>query len=214
MLATGKPDLIRDLARAKGLPRADRLDRLAEVLGTSSQWLLNGGEEGAPARPRLRTTATPETNDRRMEYRSAEADLGLLPHVGAASAGEHEGIDDDVEMIELDLGEVLEYVSRDPGLRDPHAYVVTCVGDSMVPRFRPRERLTISPQAPVSIGDDVVVQLKGQVGEDERIKLALVKELVRRTGTAIVLRQHNPPREFEVPKARVHSIHKVMSARY
>jgi hypothetical protein len=50
MRAVGKPDLLRDMRRRQGLPRGDRLAEIARVLGTTSDWLLHGGEEGESER--------------------------------------------------------------------------------------------------------------------------------------------------------------------
>jgi phage repressor protein C with HTH and peptisase S24 domain len=54
----------------------------------------------------------------------------------------------------------------------------------------------------VKPGDDVVVQL----GDGQ----ALVKTLVRRTETHLVLRQYNPAKDFKVDRATVKSIHLIV----
>ena len=71
----------------------------------------------------------------------------------------------------------------------------------MWPRFRPGRRIAVSPRSPVAIGDDVVVRVgKGR---------ALVKELVKRTGAWLELRQFNPDLTFRMDAADVEAIHKV-----
>lgn len=79
------------------------------------------------------------------------------------------------------------------------AYAVYVHGDSMSPRYRPGEMLYVDPVRPVSPGDDVIVQLKTGQG--------FIKELVRRTGRAVICRQHNPASEVEYPSEQVRSIH-------
>jgi phage repressor protein C with HTH and peptisase S24 domain len=124
----------------------------------------------------------------------------------------------DIELTELDMAEVLDHVARPASLaRDNEAYALTVIGDSMYPRFRPGRRVIVSPRAPVSIGDDVVVQLKGGAGEGEfreRVSTVLIKELVRRSATFIELRQFNPDVTFRVEQDRVAAIHKVVGEVY
>jgi phage repressor protein C with HTH and peptisase S24 domain len=82
----------------------------------------------------------------------------------------------------------------------------------MSPRFEPGQRVAVSPREPVSIGDDVIVQLRGAEGDDERVKMVLVKRLVRRTPSFIELRQFNPDTTFRVEAKRVAALHKVKGA--
>lgn len=148
--------------------------------------------------------------------REKYGDRGLPPIevVGSAVAMVAFDPDRDIELIEVDLGEVFDHVPRPQSLEHDHrAYAVTIVGDSMVPRFRPGRRVIVSPRAPVSIGDDVIVQLRGAEGDGEyrdRVALVLVKELVKNGPQYIELRQYNPDVTFQVPRERVASIHKVM----
>jgi len=211
--ATGKPDLIRDMRRRRGLPTSDRLDRLARLLGTSSDWLLNGGTEHFPPTDKVRS----EIRGTGMAARDVEAAwVGPGPHkpvplVGSAFGGEWS---DGIEMTELHLAEVLDYLGRPPSLQtDRDAYAVEIVGDSMAPRFEPGERAFVSPRSPVRIGDDVIVQLAESGGEGSdmagRVTMVLIKRLVRRTPAFLELRQFNPDRTFTVPVDRVAAVHRV-----
>ena len=123
----------------------------------------------------------------------------------------------DIELTELDMGDVIDHVARPASLaRDSEAYALTIIGDSMWPRFRAGRRIIVSPKAPVSIGDDVIVQLRGN-GEDQaadRVSLVLIKELVRRSASYIELRQFNPDVTFRVDADRVVKIHKVVGEVY
>jgi phage repressor protein C with HTH and peptisase S24 domain len=213
--AVGKPDLLRDMRRRGGLPRGDRLAEIARVLGTTSDWLLNGGDEGAaearaiaalqPVRSEVIGSGLDETAWRSL------TDVRPVPLLGSAVGGHFDECDaDQIELTELHLGEVLDYLARPPSLTgDEAAYAVTVVGDSMAPRFEPGEQAFVSPRAPVGIGDDVIVQLKGDTGGEERVTMVLIKRLVRRGAHTIELAQFNPPLTFRVPSERVAAIHRV-----
>jgi phage repressor protein C with HTH and peptisase S24 domain len=132
-----------------------------------------------------------------------------VPLLGSAFGGEWE---EGIEMIELHLSEALDYLGRPPSLStDPDAYAVEIIGDSMSPRFEPGERAFVSPRAPVRIGDDVIVQLKGN-GEDQladRVAMVLIKRLAKRGPAFLELRQFNPDRTFRIEMDRVAAVHRV-----
>ena len=132
--------------------------------------------------------------------------LPPLPLLATAIAGEWgEGI----ELTELAEGKIVDRLPRPPSLaNDPDAYAITIVGDSMWPRFRPGRRVAISPKAPVAIGDDVLVKLKS--GTNAPAVRVMVKELVRKSGSGIELRQFKPDSAFHVPADEVVAIEKVM----
>lgn len=137
-----------------------------------------------------------------------------VPLLGTAFGGEW--LDDaEVEMTELRLAEVLDYLARPPSLAgDDAAYAVEIVGESMAPRFEPGEQVFVSPKAAVRVGDDVIVQLRAN-GDPEHSDIAgqvtevLIKRLVRRSSTYVELRQFNPEKTFRVPLDRVRRIHRV-----
>lgn len=216
--AVGKPDLIRDMKRRRGLAGSERMERLATLLGTSSTWLLYGGMEGPILdRDSLNPDGTVKTEVRgtRMSAEDVrEAWISPQPHkpvplLGSAFGGEWE---DEIEMTELHLAEVLDYLGRPPSMQtDPDAYCVEIVGESMSPRFEPGERAYVSPRSAVSIGADVIVQLKGAGEEDlaDRVVMVLIKRLVKRSPKFIELRQFNPDMTFRVPIERVAAVHRV-----
>jgi phage repressor protein C with HTH and peptisase S24 domain len=216
--AVGKPDLIRDMKRRRGLPTSERLARLAKLLGTTSDWLIHGGLEG----PILdRAMLNPDgTIKSERDPASPASDVhsawsGPAPHkpvplIGSAFGGEWET---GIEMTELRFSEVLDHIPRPPFLQmDADSYALEIVGDSIAPRFEPGERAFVSPLSPVRIGDDVIVQLKNDQPQ-AGAALALIKRLTKRTPAFVELRQFNPDRTFEVPVERVSAIHRVR-ARY
>jgi len=155
--------------------------------------------------------------DRPFDEKYGSAELPAIPVLGSAMAIESFDPERDIELTELNMAEVLDNVRRPLSLaNDSSAYAVTVVGDSMWPRFRPGRRVIVSPKAPVSIGDDVIVQLRGNGQEQEagRVSLVLIKELVRRSASYVELRQFNPDVTFKVERDRVAAIHKVIGEVY
>lgn len=143
--------------------------------------------------------------DELKEMVFGEQPLPPLPLYGSASGG---NLVDHFALTELDLNQVLDYLRRPASLADDvSSYALTIVGASMSPRFKPGERVGVSPRARVEIGDDVIVQLRGE-GSD-RVQRVLIKELVRRNGSSIILKQHNPVAELTVDRRDIVSMHKV-----
>jgi len=136
--------------------------------------------------------------------------LPPLPLVVSAMAGEWGSRGSMIELTELRPGEAVDRLPRPLSLaNDASAYAITIVGDSMWPRFRPGRRVAVSPKAPVSIGDDVIVKLAGMDESAGRVPV-LVKELVRRSAEGLELRQFNPDLTFRLPAEQVGSIEKVV----
>lgn len=165
------------------------------------------GDRSSRVRSEVRATGSVGFREVDEEFHGTTPlpDLKLL---GSAVGGE---LEDDVELTELYLNEVLEYLNRPASLaNDNDAYALTVVGSSMLPRFKPRERIMVSPRASIGVGDDVVVQLRSEDGDDERITMVLIKELVRKGSDFYELRQWNPERIFRVEAKRVAHAHKVV----
>lgn len=156
--------------------------------------------------------------DRPFKEKYGSGELPAIPVVGSAIGMNSFDPERHIELTEVDMSDVLDHVARPASLaRDREAYALTVVGDSMWPRFRPGRRVIVSPRAPVSIGDDVVVQLRGVDGDPEyreRVTVVLIKELVRRSPVFVELRQFNPDLTFQVEASRVAAIHKVIGEIY
>lgn len=203
----------------------NRYDRhasdFAKLLGVPTDWLLRGGQTPTvvpSVTRRIVSEVEPaDIADPRAE-KFGDVPLPRIPVVGSAMGIRSFDPEQHVELTEIDMAEVLDYVARPVSLAaDRKAYAVTIVGDSMWPRFRPGRRVIVSPRAPVAIGDDVIVQMRGEEGEEEfrdRVSLVLIKELVKRTAAYIELRQFNPDTEFQVPIEKVAAIHKVVGELY
>ena len=192
--------------RRHGNPARRTLEKLLAAAGSSLaefEALRIAGEVATERRP------APSVAERsRFAWRAPE--VPPLPLIATVIAGQWGSADTMIELTELRPGEVVDRVPRPASLaNDASAYAMTIVGDSMWPRFRPGRRVAVSPKAPVSIGDDVVVKLAGADESDGRVSV-LVKEMVRRSGGGVELRQFNPDLTFHVPAEAVGSIEKVV----
>ncbi len=187
-------------------PGTGTLDKLLDAIGVTRVAF------DAARYPLVKTeVAGTGIGDVRREFFGAEP-LPPLPVLGSATGGDHKDVDEEIELTELHLGEVLDYVARPSSLAgDREAYALTIMGNSMSPRFKQGERVVVSPRAMIGVGDDVIVQLRGPDDDGERIKTVLIKELVRRSASTVTLRQYNPEREFTIDRRRVAAMHKVQS---
>jgi transcriptional regulator with XRE-family HTH domain len=191
---------------------AKRAPDFAAKLGISSDWLMRGGQQ-----PNVPISATPTivSEVAPAPFPVVAPQLAKLPLWGGALGVREFDPDQHVELTELDMSDVLEYIDRPASLaHDRNAYCVSVIGDSMMPRFRPGKRLYVSTRATPAIGDDVIVQLRGN-GTDtatyrDRVTSVLIKELVRRSATFIELKQYTPEMTFRVSMDQVAAMHKVL----
>lgn len=188
----------------------------AQKLGVPADWLMRGGPLPEIKPDPIVKTEVRGTGMSPSQVRDALAakNAAKLQLLGTAMGGDFDGVED-IEMHELRMSEILDYLPRPPTVADdPEAYAVEIMGDSMAPRFKPGERVPVSPKVPVRIGDDVVVQLNnGQEDEGSdvagEVTMVLIKELVKRTSEYVDLLQHNPQKIFRVPMKRVRHMHRV-----
>jgi hypothetical protein len=192
--------------RKSGRARTDILDKLLNTAGIS---YAQFDAFLAPVQSEVVSAGLVGTREMNQAYRGTDP-LPPLPLLGTAIGCHIDDLEADVEMVELHLGEVLEYLGRPASLAtDKDAYALTIISDSMSPRFEPNERVAVSPRATIAIGDDVIVQLRAKDGGDDRVKMVLIKRLVRRTAAYVELRQFNPDITFRVEQSRVAAMHKV-----
>jgi phage repressor protein C with HTH and peptisase S24 domain len=207
MAALGQPDGIRNIIRKGSMPGATRLEAIASELGTTSDWLL--GREGAIERTIPDGQPFSEELFRRLPK--------TLPVYGTALGADLEyddehGVVVKVEQTEVHMAAPVDFMARPIGVTGrPDLYVVTVSGHSMEPRHDSGARVLVDPKRSPGVGDDVVVQLRGATFDGEEIKNVLIKQLVRRRAGFVVLRQFNPPTEFQVPNEQVGAVHRVMT---
>lgn len=132
-----------------------------------------------------------------------KADMGLtVPVLGTAEGGAGDRFD-----FELN-GTTVDYVRRPPriaGRKDVFAAYVR--GDSMEDWRYSGELIYAESARPPRTGDFVLVELQPERGQG---RPALVKKLMGMTQTKISLRQLNPRRDFDIDRARVVKIYRVM----
>ena len=205
LAATGQPGAIRNIISKHAMPSIDRLDAIAEHLGTTSDWLL--GRDNAIERTFASQTMSPEAFRRLPK---------TLPIYGTALGadlefGDSNGIVVNVEQTEVHMAAPTDFMARPIGVTNrPDLYVVAVSGHSMEPRFDSGRRLLVDPKRLPGVGDDVVVQLRGPTFDGEEVRHVLIKQLVRRRPGFVVLRQFNPTFEFNVPNDQVSAVHRVM----
>jgi hypothetical protein len=190
--------------RRHGNPTSETLDKLLHVAGVSFVQFDAGLH---PVQSEVRGAGAVGLAEISRAFRGEQPSRDL-PLYGSAVGGEYGDVDEHIELTELHLNEVLEWLARPARLvGDKDAYALTIVGDSMAPRFKPGECVAVSPRASIGIGDDVIVQLRN--GVDDVVRMVLIKELVRRGSDYVDLKQHNPDQTFRIPWARVSAMHKV-----
>ena len=193
--------------RRHGNPSRRTLERLLAVAGSSvAEFEALRVGDSAVAAPHPAEGAVGEA--RNLRWRPAP--LPPLPLFATSMAGDWGEAGSGIELVAIDSSEMLDRLPRPESLAgDRDAYALTIVGDSMWPRFRPGRRIAVSPRSPVAIGDDVVVRLRTGADCEGRAGTALIKELVKRTGAWLELRQFNPASTFRLDVAEVEAIHKV-----
>ena len=168
------------------------LPAIAEALGVSLDWLARGGEQTQTLR---RTPAKSAPNGGAAPDR--------LPVLGMAECGP--------DGWSMWNGDVIDSIPRPSNLFGaPKAYAVYIVGDSMEPRYYSGELAHIHPGKPVTIGAFVLVQVRPD--HDGDAPKAVVKRLIKRSATRIVLEQYNPPKKFEIKSDDIVSIHRVVGS--
>lgn len=208
--------IIKDIERKGTMPGADRLRKIAETLGTTTDYLLG---TSANPEPVLSEVAIAES---RLDYlagearraRSAEAAEQGIPLVGTGDCADLEVIDDDghdvtIERSSFDADYQVRMIDRPPALRGArHAYAIYFQGSSMEPRFFAGEIGIVDPDRPAGPGDFVLVQLNN--GEEDHVVSVLVKRLIRQTSAYVELEQFNPATIFKISKNKVARVHKIM----
>lgn len=191
-----------DIKEKNTRPRSDTLSKVLTVAGKSiaDLYLSEAGAQPALVNPVFNPNDLPRD----------------VPIMGTATGAalEIQGNGDVARIEEIELQDVIGYARRPPAIdSNRKAYALYIAGDSMEPRYRGGDLVYVDPRRPAMIGDDVIVQLVGDVRPDAdpgEVRHVLVKQLVRNTAAHVELCQFNPPVTFKVPKSKVHAIHRVI----
>lgn len=211
---------IRQKIQERGLSMGD-LSR--NVLGRNHAYLQQYLERGVPAKlpEDMRALLAPALGIDEEELREHPRSVPkTLPAAGAPAVRNIYESNDRLKVLgmaecgpdgwSLWNGDVIDMVDRPANLRGvPGAYAVYVVGASMEPRYHPGELVHIHPGKPLTIGAYVLVQRRPKDGETPA---AVIKRLIKRTGTKIVLEQFNPHKTFDIRADDIVSIHRVVGS--
>ena len=108
-------------------------------------------------------------------------------------------------------GEVVDYVLRPPGIkRARNVFAIYVLGTSMAPRFEEGDLVFVHPDRPPVNGNDVLLELSDAHNGPGA---CLIKRLVKRTPTKLVLQQFSPARsDIEIPLDRLRLLYRILTA--
>lgn len=201
----------RGLAQAMGidptavsrLMKGERKLQLHEVAKVQA-YLDSVNPETTQKSRQINTFARPETDVPSTSGGKAEgAQNHRLEILGMAECGP-----DGWAYFNGDLIETVPMPANLVGVKG--AYGVYIQGDSMDPRYKPGEIAHIHPHKPITIGAFVLVQKKPKAPGEA--PLAVIKQLVRRSGSKVVLAQLNPAKNFELRTDEIVSMHRVVGS--
>ncbi|OFX00705.1 MAG: hypothetical protein A3E78_11140 [Alphaproteobacteria bacterium RIFCSPHIGHO2_12_FULL_63_12] len=166
-------------------PRRETIKDLAMALNVTPEWLEFGGAingrgsafEPPPNANPVISAARPKSDDLRPIYSSVHTVDG--------------------EQI-LAPGEVVEWRAppqRWDSVKGLYGFYV--VGDSMEPRINPGEMVWIHPHRKPGLGQEAVFIRRSDTGHNTPI---MVKVFIKATAAFWVVRQYNPPKEFQLRK--------------
>jgi hypothetical protein len=118
----------------------------------------------------------------------------------------------DVEALEIDLNEVIDWLARPLALeKRADVYGIYFTGVSMMPRFEPGEPGYVDPKRMPKVGEYAIVQLAGNGNTDQhRVIAAIAKRIARISASYVELEQFNPPARFRVERDRIVAIHRII----
>ncbi len=132
------------------------------------------------------------------ERAAMNRDIPVLGTSLAGSAGD----------FQMNNGDPIDFVRRPPHLAGRKGLLALYVqGESMRPWKKPGQLVFIDQKTP-QIGDHVVVEMRPAGPDDERP--AFLKLLLAVTATKVRLGQYKPAKEFEIARAKVHKIYRVL----
>jgi phage repressor protein C with HTH and peptisase S24 domain len=172
------PTAVRDILDGRVVsPRYATMQALAAVLGVGVDHLAGG--EAAPASgetPAVKASVEPAVRD--------------LPVYGAAQGGSGGAM--------LVSSDPIQWLGRpDPLQTVRSGYGVYVVGESMIPAYEQGDIALVHPSLPPRRNSDVILTRHDPDGSLH----VLVKRLIGWTEDAWRVRQYNPEREFDLPRA-------------
>ena len=200
--------LVRELLAWSGY-NPSQAARLIGVANTTLNRFANGTARSRIGRDTLEKlrTAFPHFPGFRTPPNAMDAAASIPLHGAAFATVE---IDDTVieqAIVSIDGIDLLPAAA----LRQRHPGALACnvQGSSMRPALREGELIAIAPSTSVTSGDLIALWLTPATETEGRP--VLLKELVRRSASAVELREYDPPRVITVPNDRVDRIDRILS---
>lgn len=123
--------------------------------------------------------------------------------------GSAEGGPDGVFELLDETGLALDIIRRPPGMEGvSNAFALYTAGESMSPWREPGDLIFVHPGRPPAPGSYVVVVLHAKSRDEPR--RAMVKRLVRRSPSKVIVEQFNPPKQLEFDAKEVEQIWRVI----
>lgn len=181
--------------KAPSIFRPDTQRRLVAALGATIEELHL--EKVKLADPATTSPGGSHVAERpRRHFEAAGPNPGMAAVYGMAAALP--------DAVAISPGSEIRFVPIHPAQRGyTRVGAIEVVGESMYPRWKPRELAYFVFDLPGARGDDVVVALDDGT--------AILKEYLGRTSTNLMLKEWHPAeRAFEVPLDRVRAVHAVV----
>lgn len=217
------------LARPNSVPGTDTMQKLAQGLQTTSEWMTAhhddadavGTDAGSAVAVAsiVAPAAEPESavppqsgivpEPRARDFRPAEVDLpprlalpSDVPVYGTVAGSLAKGAF-------LFEGGVIEFVRRPPALMGSKAvYALYVEGSSMTPEHNPGDLRFIHTTRPPRVGDSVAVQVQSSPEGDVE---GYIGHFVRKTPTSLIIGKLNPRAEVAIKLDYVKAVHKVLT---
>lgn len=191
---------VHKLERGERRLTEDWMRRVADVLDCTPADLLSESPKSAP---KLREHGSdfdaPTVHD--MNIEPINLDKNDQIPVYASAQGGPDGTVMSYEPI--------EFVDRpEPLFGVRNAFAMYVVSDSMEPKYSQGALLLIHPGRPVRQNDFVLIVKQSEDGEHS----AMVKQLVRMEDERLVVRQFNPPEEFEIDRRQIAAVSLVIGS--
>lgn len=194
------PQAVSGWERNEAMPELDKFGKLADLLGTSIIWLMEGTGEGPPRYYMEQSLKESEQRLKRMPVPSRSlVGAADFPVYAATQGGSG------VLVIHSD---VMEYVRR-PVLLDgvPESYGILVMGDSMVPSYRPGDLALVHPRKPPQRDTDVILyKTDHRTGDAE----SMIKRLTGFNDKIWRLEQYQPAKSFSEPRSEWPICHQVV----
>ena len=200
--------------RDRGNAKHGTLEKLLDAIGLS--WAQFDAGITAAEVTRDGKAAPRAVGDSPRSFRPLERPRDV-PVLGTASCADLRFDDEsgemvDVEALEIDLDEVVDWLARPLALeKRADVYGIYYTGVSMIPRFEPGEPGYVDPRRMPKVGEYAVIQLAGSDGNgDHRVIAAIAKRVVKISASFVDLEQFNPPQRFRVPREKIAAIHRII----